>query len=122
MALQGFDHLYIETQKFPASLSFWKTLGLEVLDEWGEDDHRACMLGGNGMKVVLVQSDPDGTPVMNVHLAMTDPETTMKELESVPDQVKVRTPLEDTHWGTQWIRLADPDGRTVCLEAPANQA
>src|SRR2546427_2436106 len=120
MGLQGFDHLYIETQNFPASLGFWKTLGLEAVDQWGEDEHRACMLAAPGMKVVLVESD--AAPMLNVHLAMTDPETTMKELGSVPDQVNVTTPLEDTHWGTQWIRLSDPDGRTICLEAPKDSS
>ena len=115
MALQGFDHLYIETAHFAASVAFWHTLGLETVDEWGEDEHRACMLAGPAMKVVLVESD--GEPVMNLHLAMTEPETTMKELASAGEAVTITTPLEATHWGTQWIRLADPDGRVVCLEA-----
>ena len=112
MGMQGFDHLYIETPRFAESLAFWQALGLEILEEWGEDEHRACMLGGPGMRIVLVDDD---APLMNVHLAMAEPETTMKELSAAA--VKVTTPLEDTHWGTRWIRLADPDGRTICLEA-----
>jgi catechol 2,3-dioxygenase-like lactoylglutathione lyase family enzyme len=116
VGLQGFDHLYIETQRFNESLAFWKTLGLGVQDEWGEDDHRACMLARPGMKIVLVETD--GDPLMNLHLAMDDPAATMQGLTDATDRITISTPLEDTHWGTQWIRLADPDGRTICLEAP----
>ena len=33
------------------------------------------------------------------------------------ERVEVLTPLSETHWGTRWIRVQDPDGNLFCLES-----
>ena len=32
------------------------------------------------------------------------------------ENVEVVTPLENTHWGTSWIRVQDPDGNLFYLD------
>jgi len=116
MGIKGFDHLYIESPRFEESVAFWAALGLQVEDKWGDDGHRACRLASPALQVVLVEAAAE--PVLNLHLAMTDPVATMRQLDAGLAQVAIATPLEDTHWGTRWIRLTDPDGRMFCLESP----
>ena len=60
MALQGFDHLYIETAHFAASVAFWHTLGLEWLGRAvTSGNRRVCGLppepepGAGGDRVVI---------------------------------------------------------------------
>ena len=51
-----------------------------------------------------------------VHFAMQDAEQLDAHLQAT-DAVDVISPLEDTHWGTRWIRVRDPDGNLYVLEA-----
>jgi uncharacterized glyoxalase superfamily protein PhnB len=121
VSIESLDHVYVETRQFEKTVEFWKSLGFTVAAEWGEGTHRACRLQSESAAVVLAEADPAGSPQSpTVHFAMTDPER-MAECVAEADHVEIITPLEDTHWGTKWIRIQDPDGNLYCLEAVPKQ-
>ena len=118
MSLTGFDHIYVETRHFDRAVSFWRELGFEVASEWGEDDHRACRLTGPNAWVVLAEAGRGHDPQRaTVHFAMKDAEMLDEKLAAA-EAVEVVSPLENTHWGTRWILVRDPDGNLYALEAP----
>ena len=55
MAIDTFDHIYVETKSFDKTLEFWKELGFEVQNQWGDDGHRACQLSSQQAAVVLAE-------------------------------------------------------------------
>jgi uncharacterized glyoxalase superfamily protein PhnB len=121
MGIRSLDHVYVETRRFDRTLSFWKGLGFTVAAEWGEGTHRACRLTSGDAAVVLAEADPAGSPQRpTVHFAMADPERVAESLAAA-ENVAIVTPLTNTHWGTKWIRVQDPDGNLYCLEAPGEQ-
>ncbi len=121
MSVTALDHIYVETRNFEQTLTFWKTLGFAIESRWGDKGHRACRLTAGSAAVVLAEADPAGNPERpTVHLAMADPAALAQKLAAEPN-VEVVTPLEDTHWGTRWIRVQDPDGNLYCLEAPKDR-
>jgi len=121
MSIHSLDHVYVETRRFDETVRFWKSLGFAVAAQWGEGTHRACRLVSGDAAVVLAEADPAGSPQSpTVHFAMTDAEGLADRLAAA-ESVAIVTPLEDTHWGTKWIRVQDPDGNLYCLEAPGEQ-
>ena len=116
MSVTGFDHIYVETRHFEKTIAFWEALGFAVAESWGEGDHRACRLFAGTARVVLAEAGAGHDPQRaTVHLAMADPATLDEEIGGA-DAVDVISPLEDTHWGTRWIRVRDPDGNLYVLE------
>jgi uncharacterized glyoxalase superfamily protein PhnB len=118
MSVTAIDHLYVETRGFEKAVSFWEALGFEVEERWGEGDHRAGLLRAESAVVVLAEVGPDHDPQRpTAHLAIRDAEAFDQRLGE-SEAVEVVTPLEDTHWGTRWIRVRDPDGNLLSLEVP----
>jgi len=118
MSVNAIDHIYVETRRFEESVAFWKTLSFSVAASWGGEGHRACRLVSEEAAVVLAEVDPMGQPQSaTVHFAMSDPEALEKDLQASA-AAEIVTPLADTHWGTRWIRVRDPDGNLYALEAP----
>jgi catechol 2,3-dioxygenase-like lactoylglutathione lyase family enzyme len=117
MSVSGFDHIYVETRHFELTIAFWESLGFSVKETWGSGDHRACRLGAGDAWVVLAEAGAGHDPQRaTVHLAMQDPEALDARIDEAPS-VDVISPLEETHWGTRWIRVRDPDGNLYVLEA-----
>ena len=106
------DHLYVESRQFEAAQSFWVTLGFRVAESWGDEkEHRACKLISGETEVVLATgSDKQAT----VHFEVLDASAAAAQLEAAG--ATIVTPLEPTHWGTRWLRVADPDGNIYALE------
>lgn len=102
------DHLYAETKDWQASVDFWRGLGFSFVDEWASDGHRAGRLECGAAALVLAEIT-EGEPAFNVFFDLEDADTT-GELPGVI------TPLSNTHWGTRWMRVADPEGRIHALE------
>ena len=117
MSVDDLDHLYMESPQFEATIGFWQALGYEVAAEWGEDGHRACRLVAGEAAVVLAEGDKPIPPT--VHMSVQDAEGMNQSLAGA-EHVDVVTPLEDTHWGTRWIRVRDPDGNIYALESKAS--
>ena len=109
------DHIYVETAHWDEAVAFWNGLGFEFEERWGEDGHRAGRLRRNEASVVLAEA-PENPVRPTVHFGLTDPEKMNEHLAS-QDAVDVSTPLEDTHWGTKWIRVTDPDGNEYALSS-----
>ena len=118
MSVNAIDHIYVETRRFEEAVSFWEALSFAVADSRGEEGHRACRLVSEKAAVVLAEVDPMGQPQRaTVHFGMSDPETLETDLEA-SFAVEIVTPLSETHWGTRWIRVRDPDGNLYAIEAP----
>ena len=109
LMLRGIDHLYSETNHWEASVAFWEGLGFSFEEQWGSEGHRAGRLRCNEAQVVLAEMD--GEPAANVFFAI-DSADGFETGSGVP----VVTPPEDTHWGTRWLRVRYPHGRTYALE------
>ena len=118
MSIHSLDHVYVETRQFEKTVQFWESLGFAVAAQWGEGTHRACRLVSEKAAVVLAEADAAGSPQSpTVHFGMADPERVAESLAAAKG-VEIVTPLENTHWGTKWIRVQDPDGNLYCLESP----
>jgi catechol 2,3-dioxygenase-like lactoylglutathione lyase family enzyme len=116
MTVRSLDHVYVESPSYDAARAFWGALGFAAESEWGEGGHRACCLVSGTARVVLAESSPGAAPVRpTVHLRVADADAAAKSIAAAR-AVRVLTPLEPTHWGTRWIRLADPDGNVWVLE------
>ena len=109
MRIAAIDHLYAETLEWEESVAFWERLGFGFVDRWGDEGHRAGRLECNDAALVLAEIT-EGDPAFNVFFELQDPDSGTTDLSGVV------TPLSDTHWGTRWIRLADPEGRIHVLE------
>jgi len=118
MSVTGIDHLYLETKSLERTLRFYAALGFTVAAEWGEGEHRAAKLVSGDASVVVAEVLPETSPQgATVHFAIENAEALHRALAKIPE-VTIVTPLQDTHWGTRWIRVRDPEGNFYCLEAP----
>jgi catechol 2,3-dioxygenase-like lactoylglutathione lyase family enzyme len=110
-----FHHLFIAPADFEASLLFYRdSLGWAVTRTWGGNGTvRGALLSGGGMELVLASDPayPAGRPIL--HLDIHDIDARFKTL---PRGVDVVTPPEDTHWGTRWFVVRDPDGNLIAFE------
>lgn len=114
--IRGIDHLYVETCSFERACAFWTALGFAVAAAWGGAGHRACRLARGTAAIVLAEAAPGAAAQgPTVHFALRGAEAVQARLDASAD-VDVRTPLGPTHWGTRWIRVADPDGNVWVLE------
>ena len=109
MGIKGIGHIYAETTQWEASVALWEGLGFSFAEHWGSGGHRAGRLVNNAAAVVLAEVAE--SPAFNVFF-----DAAGLERLQLGKAVDLTTPLEDTHWGTRWIRVTDPDGRTFALE------
>jgi catechol 2,3-dioxygenase-like lactoylglutathione lyase family enzyme len=112
MRITGIDHVYAETSDWDATTAFWHGLGFEFTSRWGDEGHRAGRLECGDAAVVIAEIPVGQRPGFTAFFRMEDGEGF-----EPGDRVEVVAPLEDTHWGTQWIRVADPEGRVHALES-----
>jgi lactoylglutathione lyase len=120
--IDRFHHLYIEPADFERSLAFYRdVLGWGVSHEWGGDGaERGAMLSGGGIKIVIAErretrgpADGAGNARFSVHLDIHDVDARFK---SLPKGAHVVAEPEDTHWGTRWFVVRDPDGNRIAFE------
>jgi hypothetical protein len=113
MGITGIDHLYAETVDWDSTTAFWHGLGFEFASRWGDEGHRAGRLECGAAAVVIAEIPVGRNPEFTVFFHLDDVDSF-----DVDATVEVVQPLEDTHWGTRWIRVADPEGRVHALESP----
>ena len=120
--IDRFHHLFITPEDFDASLAFYRdVLGWSVTREWGgEGKGRGVALSGGGVKVVIGERVAEstaeeglGSARPNVHLDIHDVDKRFGRLAKGAHVV--REP-EDTHWGTRWFVVKDPDGNLIAFE------
>jgi catechol 2,3-dioxygenase-like lactoylglutathione lyase family enzyme len=116
--IDRFHHLFIAPADFGASLAFYRdVLGWVVTETWGGNGaDRGAVLSGGGVKVVLAEktSNQGGDGARpNVHLDIHDVDARFREL---PKGTHVVVTPEQTHWGTRWFVVRDPDGNLIAFE------
>jgi uncharacterized glyoxalase superfamily protein PhnB len=119
-----FDHVFVEPSSFDATVSFYRDgLGWQQQFAWGQPgEPRGTGLSGGGVSIVIAERHPaqdhskshgiNGTRP-TLHLRVEDLDTRYEEL------AKRGLPLfapEQTHWGTRWFVLRDPDGNLIAYE------
>jgi len=108
------DHLYLETRSFESALAFWRALGFQLAEQWGDASHRAGRLVSGAASVVLAEGRA-AAEVVHFRVPKGSLDALAAALAESKD-VKILTPLETTHWGTRWIRVQDSDRRIFALE------
>ena len=120
--IDRFHHLFITPEDFEASLAFYRdVLGWSVTTTWGgEGKGRGVALSSGGVKVVIAERAAEstaeeglGSARPNVHLDIHDVD---KRFGNLPKGAHVVRPPEDTHWGTRWFVVKDPDGNLIAFE------
>jgi uncharacterized glyoxalase superfamily protein PhnB len=110
-------HLYLETRSFREALAFWSTLGFELVREWTHDGKGAGRLESGAAVVVIAESDD---PQLAVHLHTSDIDALERKLVA-RGRGSIVEPPEETHWGTRWMWVRDPDGRVFALETETDE-
>ena len=117
-----FHHLFITPDDYEASLAFYRdTLGWEVIETWGGSGApRGAVLSGGAVKVVLGERSTEkpgddglsaGKPNMHLDIHNVD-----KRFAKIPKGDHIVRPPEQTHWGTRWFVVKDPDGNLIAFE------
>ena len=113
-----FHHIFIRPADFERSVAFYRdTLGWDVTETWGnEKEGRGAILSGGGMKVVIAEAHKGDAPTggrPDVHLDIHDIDARFKLM---PKGGHVVAEPQDTHWGTRWFVVRDPDGNLIAFE------
>jgi hypothetical protein len=112
MKTDGIDGLLIETHNWGKTVAFWQDLGYEL--EF-QTDHRSGRLrhprGGPYLFVAERPRDHALQVVLGVAVADAAQFTP-------PQSGSVVRPFERQHWPALQMLIADPDGRTIAVDAP----
>jgi hypothetical protein len=112
MKTEGIAGLLIETHNWGKTVAFWKALGYEL--EFETDHHSGQLRHPGGGPYLFVAERPEGTPLeLQAVLAVPDAATFVP-----PGSGQVVRPFEAQHWDVLELLLADPDGRTLRVQAP----
>jgi glyoxylase I family protein len=122
----------LEVFDMPASIAFYRALGCEVLQHWGEreDEWDWALLKLGGAELMLNtayerdQRPPTPDPARTKGHADTELFFHCADLGAVCEVLrrnglKVPEP-ETTFYGTRRVRLNDPDGFLIWFQAPIN--
>lgn len=130
MAKDRFDHLFIAPSDFDRTVAFYRdSLGWSAVAAWGGDaEPRGIVLNGGAIEIVLAErhdtDDHSWSHGMTghrptIHLTVDNLDDRFREL-SLHAEVVVSP--EQTHWGTRWFVLKDPDGNLLAYEQPNAKA
>jgi hypothetical protein len=112
VSITKLEHLYVETHEWGLSVAFWSGLGFSFIRTWGSEGHRAGRLESGIAAVVLAEVPSEQPPTSSAFFTLEDPDDF-----SVGEAADVITPLQETHWGTRWMRVRKPEGRVYAFEA-----
>jgi len=117
-SVDRFDHIFIAATDFDKSVGFYRdVLGWSVVTTWGDkDESRGAVLSGGGMKVVLAEKGVvDGAegarPTLHLDIHSVD-----LRFKMLPKGTHVVIEPQNTHWGTRWFVVRDPDGNLIAFE------
>jgi len=125
-----FDHLFIQPRDYTRSFQFFtEALGWKVKFSDGEasDAGRLSNLVYGEFSMILAEdhdtSDPAKKPPVyttkgriSLHFHTDDVDATFK---TIKDGAHVKIHPENTHWGTRWFVVEDPDGNQFGWQGPA---
>ena len=109
------DHLFITVKDFESSIQFYRdVLGWSVSQSWGgKGADRGAVLSGGGIKMVIAEKPAREGLHPHVHLDIHDIDARFRDL---PKGSHVIVPPSETHWGTRWFVVRDPDGNLIAFE------
>jgi len=124
--MDKFDHVFINPSNFDKSLDFYKnTLGWKVVSSWGEkgEERGAVLKSDGGVSVVLAEEHNSQDSAAKgksehkptVHL---NTENIDERFKKIGHGSHVVVKPEDTHWGTRWFVVKDPDGNLLAFNTP----
>ena len=116
METEGIQGLLIETHNWGKTVAFWQGLGFVL--EFETDHHSGRLRHPRGGPYLFVAERPPGQAVSIVP-AVSVPDAARFE---PPSAAVVVRPFEEQHWPVLELRLADPDGRQLSVQAPLPQA
>ena len=130
MPKDRFDHLFIAPSDFDRTVAFYRdALGWNSVAAWGGDDEpRGIILNGGAIEIVLAErhdtDDHSWSHGMNghrptIHLTVDNLDDRFREL---PLGAHVVVKPEETHWGTRWFVVQDPDGNLIAYDEPKPDA
>lgn len=113
MTTNGIEGLLIETHNWGKTVAFWKALGYEL--EFETDHHSGQLRHPNGGPYLFIAERPESQALQVV------PALSVRDAAQFtpPKSGTVEQPFEEQHWGALEMRLADPDGRSIGIHAPA---
>ncbi len=123
----------LEVFDMPTSLAFYRALGCEVVQHWGEGDHEAdwdwvFLRLGDAELMLNTAYELDQRPVAPDPLRAkghTDTELffSCDDVDEVCEHLRLNgietSPPVRTFYGTRRVSLKDPDGFLVWFQAPA---
>jgi|SRR5712692_288 len=126
--MDKFDHIFIAPSNFDRSLEFYTgVLGWSVIDTWGgkSEPRGAIVQSRGGITVVLAEPHEDAADQAwrhgyvrhqpTLHLVSEDVD---KRFGEIPAGDHVVIPPENTHWGTRWFVMRDPDNNLIAFHTP----
>lgn len=130
--MEKFDHLFIQPRDWGKSFDFFKnSLGWKVVHQFGSasDAGRLAELSYGEFKLILAEdhdvTDPSLKPAtyatkgkVSIHFSTQNVDATY---ETIKDKSNVITPPENTHWGTRWFVMEDPDGNQFGWQGPTTK-
>jgi hypothetical protein len=112
MTTEGIQGLLIETHNWGKTVAFWRALGYEL--EFETDHHSGQLRHPKGGPFLFVAERPEGAPLaFQPMLAVGDAGSF-----AAPGAGTVVRAFEPQHWNVLEMLLADPDGRSVRVQAP----
>ena len=128
--MEKFDHLFIQPRDYTKTMLFFtEKLGWKIVSQDGDekDASRLAYVNYNGNFTMVIAEDHDATsktkpPVYNtkgrisLHFKTDDVDATFKKIQ---DGTHVVIKPENTHWGTRWFMVEDPDGNQFAWQGPA---
>lgn len=119
-----FDHVFVAPASFDRALAFYRdTLGWQVDFDWGGNgEPRGAQLDGGGIRIVIAErhasDDHSWSHGINgrrptLHLRVDDVDARFAKL---PAGTNIIVRPENTHWGTRWFVVNDPDDNLIAYE------
>ncbi len=127
--MEKFDYLFIQPCDWGKSLSFFtETLEWSATNRFGEasDASRFANISYGEFKMVLAEdhdaTDPAKKPAIyltkgkvSIHFRSDDVDATFAKIKDISHIV---VHPENTHWGTRWFVVEDPDGNQFAWQGP----
>ncbi|GGZ40095.1 VOC family protein [Streptomyces poonensis] len=111
MTTEGVEGVYLETHNWGKTANFLQALGYKV--EFATEEGSGMLRNGSGPYLLLAEVPEDQKPDFQVVLRVPDAEAFIADAS-----LDVVTSFEETHYGTQEMKVRDPDGRVWSLQAP----
>lgn len=116
MTTSGIQGLLIETHNWGRTVAFWKALGYELELETGH--HSGQLRHPRGGPFLFIAERPEDQPLQLQPVIVV---THASEF-APPSSGTVLRPFEPQHWDMLEMLVADPDGRTLSVQAPLLRA